>query len=400
MNTHRQGTTRRRAVIAALLATLGVLVAASGAHAAKRTFFGVMPQTNLTTADIEHMGDARVGTLRMGFDWSFINPTQGGIYNFSLYDALVKSAAENDITVLPYVVGTPGWVADRENARCDVAENLCGTFAPHTPFGLQAFQTFMSDLVRRYGPSGTFWQENPGVPQKPLRAWQIWNEQNSPTFYEPKPNVRRYAKMLKAGHDGIEAVDPGAEVLVGGMFGTPLHGRKPAITSWDFLKKLYDIKGSKKYFDGVSIHPYAGQFKKVKLQIDLMRDEMKAAHDTRTDIWITEVGWASSGPRNPLVRGNKGQAQRLKEAFNYFLSKRRAWHIQTVIWYSWQDNVDPIAGLCAWCGGSGLLKRDGTEKPSYKAFIKYTGGSSGPATKARSAGGYSPIAPLPPSPAG
>ena len=109
--------------------------------------------------------------------------------------------------------------------------------------------------------------------------------------------------MLKAGHDGITAVDPQADVLVGGMFGTPLHGRKPAIPSWDFLKKLYDVKGSKRYFDGVSIHPYAGQFKKVKLQTDLMRDEMKAAHDSKTDIWITEVGWASSGPQNPLVRG-------------------------------------------------------------------------------------------------
>ncbi len=400
MRGHRQGTARSRALIATLLVLSISLLATASAQAVKRTFFGVMPQTNLSTADIEHMGDARVGTLRMGFDWSYIEPTPDGNYNFGLYDTLVKTAAENGITVLPYVVGTPGWVAELEGARCNFAENQCGTFAPHTAAGLQAFETFTSDLARRYGPSGTLWQENPGIFPKPLRAWQIWNEQNSPTFYEPKPNVARYAKMLKAGHDGITAVDPQAEVLVGGMFGTPLHGRKPAIPAWDFLKKLYDVKGSKRYFDGVSIHPYAGQFKKVKLQTDLMRDEMKAAHDSKTDIWITEVGWASSGPQNPLVRGKQGQAKRLKEAFNYFLDKRRAWHIRTLIWYSWQDNVDPIAGLCEWCAGSGLLERNGTEKPSYKAFTSYTGGGSGPATKARSAGGYSPIAPLPPSPGG
>jgi Glycosyl hydrolase catalytic core len=401
MRAHRQGTARSRALVVTLLAALIALIAATGAQAAKkRTFFGVMPQTNVSTSDIDHMGAAKVGTLRLGFDWAYINPAADGTYNWSIYDSRVRAAAENAITVLPYVFGTPGWVADLEGSRCNVAANQCGTFAPHTPAGLQAFETFMSELVRRYGPGGTFWQENPGIAQRPLRAWQIWNEQNSPSFYEPKPNVPRYAKLLKAGHDGITAVDPGAEVLVGGMFGTPLHGRKPAIAAWDFLKKLYDVKGSKRYFDGVSIHPYAGQFKKVKLQVDLMRDEMKAARDTRTDIWITEIGAASSGPSNPLVRGNKGQAKRLRESFNYFLQKRRAFHVKTVIWYSWQDNPDPIAGLCEWCAGSGLLTASGQEKPAYRTFISYTGGSSGPPTAAPRQPGYSPLAPLPPSAGG
>ena len=96
---------RHRAVIATLLALLIAFAAASGAQAkaaVPRTFFGVMPQTSLSTADIQHMGQARVGTLRMGFDWSYIDPTPEGTYNFGLYDELVKAAAENGITVLPF----------------------------------------------------------------------------------------------------------------------------------------------------------------------------------------------------------------------------------------------------------------------------------------------------------
>jgi polysaccharide biosynthesis protein PslG len=364
---------RHRAVIATLLALLIALTAAASAQAVPKTFFGTMSQTALGAADFQHMGQAKVGTLRTGIDWASTDPTPGDDYNFGGFDAQVREAAQQGITVLPYVVGTPGWVADLEGSKCDVAANRCGIFAPHTKAGLGAFQTFVADLARRYGPNGIFWQQNPSLPEQPIEAWQIWNEQNSPTFYGPKPNVKHYAKLLKAAHNGISSVDPSAEVLVGGMFGTPLHGRKPAISSWNFLAKLYDVKGSKKYFDGVSIHPYAPKLVNVQLQVDKMRDAMKAAHDTGAEIWITEVGWASGGPTNPLVRGNRGQAQRLNEAFDYFLSKRRAFHIRTVIWYSWQDTTD--RGPCEWCQGSGLLKQNGAEKPSYHAFTDFTGGS-------------------------
>jgi hypothetical protein len=364
---------RHRAVIATLLALLIALTAAAGAQAVPKTFFGTMAQTGLGASDVDHMGQAKVGTLRTGIDWASTDPGPGDDYNFGGFDALLREAARNGITVLPYVVGTPGWVADLEGSNCNVAQNQCGTFAPHTKAGLDAWRTFLSDLVHRYGPNGIFWQENPNVPQMPIRAWQLWNEQNSPSFYEPKPNVKRYAKLVKAGWEGIHTVDPGAEVITGGMFGTPLGGRKPGITAWDFLAKLYDVKGIKKYFNGVAIHPYAAKLSKVQLQVDNMRDSMKSGHDTKTDIWITELGWASSGPTNPLVRGNRGQAERLSEAFDYFLSKRRPFHVQTVIWYSWQDTTD--RGPCEWCQGSGLLKQNGTEKPSYDAFADFTGGS-------------------------
>ena len=45
-------------------------------------------------------------------------------------------------------------------------------------------------------PEGSFWSEHPELPALPIRAWQIWNEQNSPTFFAPKPSVRAYARML------------------------------------------------------------------------------------------------------------------------------------------------------------------------------------------------------------
>ena len=222
--------------------------------------------------------------------------------------------------------------------------------------GLAAFKAFTADLVKRYGPNGTFWAANPSLPEKPIRAWQIWNEQNSPSFYGPKPNVKAYAKLLDAANKAISSVDPKAEVILGGMFGTPQQGRKPSIFAWNFLDKLYTIKGAKKDFDGVGIHPYAGQMTKVIQQTELMIESIRDARDRTATTWITELGWASSGPANPLVKGSKGQAQRLKDAFNYFLKNRRKFKTQTVIWYSWRDHDGE--GLCEWCAGSGPAHRE------------------------------------------
>ena len=159
------------------------------------------------------------------------------------------------------------------------------------------------------------------------------------------------------------------------MFGTPLGGRKPGISAWRFLEGLYNMKGAKKDFDGVAPHPYAAKLKKVKAQVNLIRDEMRAGRDRNADLWITELGWGSGGPKNPLNRGLQGQAQRLKQGFKFFERKRRSWNVSSVVWYSWQDNLGADAGLCVWCPQSGLLNESGGTKPSFRAYVKLTGGS-------------------------
>ncbi len=108
-------------------------------------------------------------------------------------------------------------------------------------------------------------------------------------------------------------VDREAEIVLGGMFGTPLGGTRPAIAAWKYLAKLYRQKGAQKQFDGVAAHPYGSKLDNVKIQLELLRDEMVAAGEGDADLWITEIGWASGGPPNPLNRGIQGQADRLRE---------------------------------------------------------------------------------------
>jgi polysaccharide biosynthesis protein PslG len=336
-----------------------------------RAFFGVAPQGQLGDADLVRMGQGQVGTLRIFLPWGLIDPTEADDYTWDPYDAVILGAARNGIDVLPFLFGTPNWVAqtlDGEQCGTD-----CDGFAPRSDAALAAWGDFVAAAVDRYGPDGTLWAENPDVPKRPIRAWQIWNEQNSPTFYQPQPDVAGYAKLLDAATAQIRDRDPGAKVILGGMFGTPQEGKSPAFSAWKFLHELYAIEGTDG-FDGVAAHPYAAHLEKVQFQVERMRKEIEAAGDDDASLWITEVGWASSGPQVPLNRGVDGQAQSLTDAFNYFLSVREAWNVDVVIWYSWRDIGESV---CDWCPGSGLFPEDSLDdpKPSWDAFTAFTGGS-------------------------
>ena len=364
---------RGLAAMAAALFSILLVTAAAAQAAAPKSFFGVVPQTPLSVQDIDRMGQGQVGTLRFEVFWAGIDPTPADDYDWSTPDAIIGEAARNDIRALPFVFSTPPWVIALDGRSCEPGS--CAPFAPRKPAALKAWKTFLGDLTERYGPDGDFWQLNPAIPKMPIRVWQIWNEQNSPSFFKPKPNVEAYAKLLRSAHGAITKVDPRAEIVLGGMFGTPLGGRKPGISAWDYLGRLYDVKGAKKHFDGVAPHPYAAKMDKVLIQIDLLRDEMIAAGDRRTDLWITEIGWASGGAPNPLNRGLQGQADRLREMFSYFKRKRNKLRIRNVDWYSWRDNVSAEAGLCEWCPRSGLFDENLSAKPAWDAFMRFTGGS-------------------------
>ncbi|MGH2952121.1 MAG: hypothetical protein ACRDKX_08760 [Solirubrobacterales bacterium] len=335
-------------------------------------FFGVVPQGPLEEEDYARMGEGKVGTLRVLLTWLQTDPSPDpGGYGWSGFDPIVAQAASNGVAVLPFLYGTPEWAAQLDGSDCEGGE--CATFAPKTEPGLEAWAEWVGAVVDRYGPRGEFWAENPEVPKQPIRAWQIWNEQNSPSFYQPAPDIPAYAELLAAAEGAIHERDPKAEVVIGGMFGTPLKGDLPAYTAWEFLDGLYGIDGAEATFDGVGAHPYAANLTKVESQVELMRESIDRAGDD-AGLWITEVGWASGGEENPLNKGPEGQAQQLTDAYQLFLDRRDEWRIETVTWFSWRDYAGEA--ICVWCPDSGLFAEDELEpKPSWEAFTELTGGS-------------------------
>ena len=95
-----------------------------------------------------------------------------------------------------------------------------------------------------------------------------------------------------------------------------------------FLRGLYRIRGLKKYFDVVAIHPYARDQRGVLGVVIRARRIMNRGRDRRTPIWVTEVGWGTSGNGRRAFRTNpRGQARRLTNTYRTMLRYRRRYRI-------------------------------------------------------------------------
>ena len=101
---------------------------------------------------------------------------------------------------------------------------------------------FLRLAVQRYGPNGTFWAANPTIPPRPIRVWQIWNEPNF-KYFVTHPNPGQYGKLVKISSGAIRSIDPGAKIVLGGLFARPREAVwkvKPpqAFFAADFLYSL------------------------------------------------------------------------------------------------------------------------------------------------------------------
>ena len=360
------------AATAAVLLSLTIGAATSSAAKAPPSFFGVAPQTSLNDEQFSRMSQGNVGSVRIIVNWGEIDPTPAvGDNNFAGIDSLMTDAANNGVDLLPFIYGTPEWVAQGiDGFNCSGAK--CFIFAPKSAAAIEAWKTFVGEVVDRYGPTGTFWAENPSLPKNPINVYQILNEPNSESFFAPKPNAKQYAKLLSAAADAIRSRDSSAEVVLGGL--PELAGSRKAIVGSKYLAQLYKVKGVKDDFDAIAPHPYGGTLGKVSSQVEEYRKVMKKAGDKNADMYVTEVGAGSATGGSSLNRGKKGQAELLTEVYKYFIKKRNSFNVQEVDWFSWQDST---VSICDWCKTSGLITKTGKTKPSFKAFTKLSGGKTG-----------------------
>jgi hypothetical protein len=196
----------------------------------------------------------------------------------------------------------------------------------------------------------------------PQVVWEVWNEPNDPSFWQPAPNAAQYAAMLRAAYRSIKSLDPDATVLGGSIV---FNDRK-------YLDRLY-AAGARGYFDALSLHPYAtgaigptdpdaahsGYFSFL-LTVPQMEQEMAKHGDPNKPIWITEMGWPTSEVREST------RALYLRQAVDL----ARSWpYVKAVCPYVLDQVDDQSYGLVSSTGSATLSWRSYSAEVGHQSSV-------------------------------
>jgi hypothetical protein len=356
------------------LALFALVVPAAASAAVPAGFWGVVANEAPSGANARMLQRGGVESFRVPINWAAVQSSPGEEPDWGSIDPFVRAAAEGGESVLPFLTGAPQWAVPEEGVG--------GARSPRnlpvqTAAQREGWREFLRLAVFRYGPGGSFWSENPLLPAHPVRIWQIWNEANY-KYFVARPNPAQYGKLVVESFRDLHSADPGARIVLGGLFSRPKGGlAKPKAgqikRAWfaaDFLERMYKTTpGVRGKFMAVSLHPYSPDYHQLPEEIEEVRAALKASHDPGRAIWLTELGWSSGKPNaenghNKFEKGVNGQQRELTGAFNLLRADAASWRVKRVYWFSLTD----AKGECNFCDGSGLFTDTFRAKPSWSSY--------------------------------
>src|SRR3954470_6903769 len=344
---------------AVLLTLVLCLTAPSAASAAARQvppgWLGVVADGPLTESPFgsadewNRLAGSGAESLRTAFYWRQVQPSSAADASFAPTDAVVLAAASRGLSVLPVLQGTPDWAA----------ASLGDPGSP--PRDPADFARFVTLLVTRYGPSGSFWAEHPEVARRPIRAWQIWNEPNITRYWNVASWAPSYVRLLKVAHAALRHADPGALTILAGL----------PNESW-LARRRFSGAGGRHAFDVVALHPYTSTPSNALKLVRLARAEMRRRHDTKVAVWMTELSWPASvgkvdGPRG-FTTTDAGQAARLRQGLDLLVRNRRKLRIGQVDWYTWLSEEGASASTFNYSGLRRIRAGQLVDSPALATF--------------------------------
>lgn len=316
------------------------LIAATGATATRVDIFW----------SLISVGEPRVGT----------DPADD-TYDWRRPDAILTGLAERGITPIVSLYSTPGWAA--ADPAMGAVDDPFNPVRPAIPRVGPYAQT-MAALALRYG--GEYVPAGADEPLPEVRRIELWNEPNFARFLAPQVSdgrrtaMRAYARMVRAAYPAIKEANPDAVVIVGavGPSGSDSDTRTGGLTWLDAMAR------ARVPMDAWSQHIYPSAAPEVVTgvfpswsSIGRLLNRLDAVAPG-LPLYITEAGYTTSPtPVRDTVVTEDEQARHLRTIFA--LPQLQNNRIPAVVWFNLQDNPNWPAGL---------LRQDGTAKPSLAAF--------------------------------
>jgi hypothetical protein len=282
---------------------------------------------------------------------AFVTGAGGVPTNFASTDQIVALAAARGMPVLPIVIYTPSWDAAPWPST-DLA----------LPRDNRVYGLYLTTLIERYGPRGTFWGQNPTLPRRPIRTWEIWDEPDLRYFWPARAWASSYVALLGPAHSAVKRADPGGRVVLAGL----------TAYSWLDLAAIYHVRGARRLFDVVEAHPYTKYPADVVRILGHVRATMDKAGDRDKPIIAGETGWMSSLQQTPRLwdyeTTETGQASRLRSLLRLLASNRGRLKLIGFDWYTWMGYE--YAGASPFNFSGLLLFQNGrvTAKPALAVF--------------------------------
>lgn len=296
--------------------------------------------------------------IRADLSWADVQPRRFNEYDWQAFDRIVKMASAKHLAVLAVMAYTPAWARP---PGCN--SEKCG---PKDP---AQFAEFASRAARRYS-------------KYRVNAWEIWNEPNT-DFWQPRPNLVEYTKLLKLTRAAMFRVQPDATLLLGGLAAVPTDSKN--ISQTDFLAGVCKLGGNK-LVAGIGYHPYTYPYlpsyhapwqtawNKIDGNPMSLRAILEKYGTPHLPIWLTEYGAPTGGPGAPSdgspssitpATTHVTEALQAKLAADAVATATTNPVIHALIWFSDQDADTSNQTRENFYG---LRRADRSAKPAFSAL--------------------------------
>jgi hypothetical protein len=331
-----------RAALAGLVAACALAAAPAAASAA--TPGVVVPFVRADAATLGQIQASGARNVRVFASWNVLEP-QPGQFNTTVlanFDDFINRLRAMGLGVYFVVTATPAWA---------------GGGPANAPPPPGPYADFLRRLVAHF--------------RGRVSGYEVWNEENWPTFWAGGAQPSAYATLLRAAYPAAKSADPAAQVGVGGLLGN----------DYRYLESLYGA-GAGGYFDFVGVH-YDNDCMRADPRTGTRDPDgrispgsftaYREVHQTMLDhgdnkpIWMTEVGWSVTSARCPSRPGEPAGVSLADQAT--FLTRAYAClaadpYVQNATWFSLSDfgSAETIANRF------GLFDFSGVARPALSAF--------------------------------